>query len=430
MIRWAAPALVAALCAAAPAQGVQTFRLDSGLDCVLVESHDRPLIRMELVTRWDRAELPAGKEGLAGFLAGVLEAGGAGGYPRAAFNRALDALGMRYAFRARMGSYRWTLVADSRAQETAMELLVDAAVRPSFDGPLVESWRQGQIKRAAGQSLRERATSRFLWRIGAPAAMLPPAAADLDRIEFQDLLDFRQRVIRPEGSTLLLYGDLNLTQAKQLALMHLGIWGPAARAPLKGLPPRAGARPEVEPRLLAEFEAGPGVELWIGAPPPPARDPAAETLLPVLLDRAARASSGPWDLTFTLPAGGRAPLLIQAKAPRTERHALVPGCLAALSSLRRSGFSQEDLACALIQWKAANGALGLHPGTLLRDLGEGRLEPDLARAVDRTTLAAVNQARRAWLEPERLRYLLLGADAPMLQAAEKAGLGPSAILGN
>jgi hypothetical protein len=184
----------------------------------------------------------------------------------------------------------------------------------------------------------------------------------------------------------------------------------------------------VEPRLLAQFEAGPGVELWIGAPRLPAGDPAVEALLPVLLERAARAPSGPLDLTFTLQAQARAPLLIQAKAPRAERDALVPGCLAALDSLRRSGFSQEDLACALIQWKATNGALGLHPGTLLRDLGEGRLEPALAQAVDRVTLAAVNLALRAWLEPDRLRYLLLGADAPMLQAAEKAGLGPSAIL--
>jgi acetyl-CoA acetyltransferase len=104
--------------------------------------------------------------------------------------------------------------------------------------------------------------------------------------------------------------------------------------------------------------------------------------------------------------------------------------MAALAALRRHGFSREDLTCALIQWKAENGALGLHPGALLRALGQGRLEPDLARAVDRVTLAAVNQALQAWLEPDRLRYLLLGADAPMLQAAEQAGLAPSAILGD
>ena len=430
MIRWGAPVLAAALAAAASAQGVQAFKLDSGLDCLLVESHARPLIRMELVTRWDRAELPAGKEGLAGFLAGTLEAGGAGGYSRAAFNRALDALGMRYAFQARMGSYRWTLVADSRAQETAMELLVDAAIRPTFDGPLVETWRQTHIRRAAGEPLRERAMSRFLWRIGAPAAMLPSAPASLDRIEFQDLLDFRQRVIRPEGSLLLLYGDLNLTQAKQLALMHLGIWGPAAQAPLKGLPSPAGAKPEVEPRLLAVFEPSPGAEFWVGAPRPQAGDPGVEALLPGLLARSARALSGPFDMTFTLPAEGAAPLLIKAQAPREERNGLVPGCMAALAALRRNGFSREDLTCALIQWKAENGALGLHPGALLRALGQGRLEPDLARAVDRVTLAAVNQALQAWLEPDRLRYLLLGADAPMLQAAEQAGLAPSAILGD
>ena len=65
----------------------------------------------------------------------------------------------------------------------------------------------------------------------------------------------------------------------------------------------------------------------------------------------------------------------------------------------------------------------------MRDLADGRLDPDLARAVDQVTLAQVDQALKAWLDPERLRYLLLGADAPMLQMAEKAGLKPSAVLG-
>ena len=60
-------------------------------------------------------------------------------YNRAAFNRAMDALGMTFTFTPRMGAFRWDVVADSRSQEAAMELLVDAVVRPAFDGPLVLS---------------------------------------------------------------------------------------------------------------------------------------------------------------------------------------------------------------------------------------------------------------------------------------------------
>jgi hypothetical protein len=433
MIRWTGPVLAALLAGPLPAQAVpgpQTFKLTSGLDCVLLESHERPLLRMELVSRWDRSELPAGKEGLGGFLAEVLDAGGAGLYNRTAFNRAVDALGMTFTFTPRVGAFRWDVVADSRSQEAAMELLVDAVVRPAFDGPLVERERLLARKRAAAESLRERAVSRFLWNLGDPGALVPPGALDLDHIDYQDLLDFQRRVIRPERSTLVFYGDLNLSQARQLVLMHLGIWGPSAQPPLKGIPVKAPAKSVPEPRLLAVLEPVPGAELWAGAPrPDQGSGPAVEALLPALLTRSAGSLFPGFAMTFRLPAEGRTPLLIQAKVPMADRDALVPGFMAALARLRDTGFSPEDLACALIQWKAENGALPLHPVALVRGMAEGRLDPALARSVDQVTLKEIDQALKAWLAPDRLRFLLLGADAPLLQAGEKAGLKPSTILG-
>jgi predicted Zn-dependent peptidase len=417
------PLLAALVAAPLAAQAPQAFTLASGLNCVLMESHERSLIRMELITRWNRSELPAGKEALGGFLAEVLAAGGAGPYNRAAFNRAVDALGMKFGFTARMGSYRWTLAVDSRAQETAMELLVDAVVRPVFDGPLVESERKAALQRAGAASPRERALQRFLWNLGDPGTLRPPAALGLDRIEYQDLLDFRRLVLRPEQSTLMLYGDLNLTQAKQLVLMHLGIWGPAPQPPLKALPPYRAAKSAPEPRLLAVLEPGPEAELWAGALRPEPGNPAVDALLPILLTRASRALFGSPAMSFRLPLD-RGPLVIKAEVPLANRDTLVPGFLASLERLRGTGFSPEDLACALIQWKAEGSALTLHPEALLRETLDGRLDPGLARAVEQVTLKEIDRALQAWLDPQRLRFLLVGADAPMLQAVEKAGLKP------
>jgi hypothetical protein len=425
MIRRFLP-LLAAGALSAQVLAPQPFQAANGLSCLLVESHERPLIRMELICRWDRSELPAGKEGIAGFLARAMEAGGAGIYSRAAFNRAVDALGMRFSFTPRMGAFRWTVATDSRAQEAAMDLLADAVARPAFDVPLVEGERQAMLKRASAESQRDRAVSRFLWGLGDPAALLPPGAVGLDRIEYQDLQDFRRRVLRPEHAALVLYGDLNLTQARQLVLMHLGVWGPGAQPPVKGNPPRTGARTVPEPRLLAVLESSAGAELWAGAPAPAPGGPAVAALLPILLDRSSRAVFGTLQMHFRIPAQG--PLLIQAKAPQAGRDALVSGFTAGLERLRGTGFSPEDLARALVQWRAENLALGLHPEALLREDLDGQLDPALALAVDRLTLQDLNQALRAWLDPQRLRFLLLGADAPMVQAADKAGLKPSAIL--
>jgi len=411
----------------------QTFRLESGLACVLVENHERPLIRMVLVDRWNPQELPPGKVGLAGFLAMAMAAGGAGSYSRAGFRRALDELGMAYGFEARIGCFRWSLVTDSRSQETAMELLASAVARPEFDGPLAEGMRQSLIKRAAVTTLREQAVTRFLWNVQDPGTLMPAGGAAVERIEFQDLLDFRRRVIRPETATLFLYGDLNLAQARQLALMHLGIWGPAAQPPVAAAPPRPGPKAAPEPRLLAVFEPGPGAGLWAGAPRPErGSSPAAEALLPILLARTARACFEDRRMSFRLDPGvngqGARSLVIQATVPAAGRDRLVEGFLAGLDRLRRTGFSTDDLVRALAQWKAENAALPLHPAALLGRLAEGRLDPELARAVSQVTVKELDQALNAWLEPGRVRYLLLGADAPLLQSAEKAGLGPSAIL--
>ncbi len=409
-----------------PAQQPQTFRLDTGLNVLLLESHERPLIRMELLCRWDRSELPPGKEGLGGFLAQVMAAGGAGANTRNQFLRALDAQGMSFAFQPRIGSYRWTLSTDSRAQEAAMEYLADAVVRPVFDGPLVEVERQAARKRAAAAPPRERAAARFLWNLQDPAVLVPPSPEPLEHLEYQDLLDFQRRVIRPENAVLAFYGDLNLAQARQLALMHLGIWGPAPQPPLMGIGPKAQEPAAAPSRMLAVLDQDPGTELWTGAlRPEGATSPAVEALLPILLARASRAQFGARITSFQLGPG--APLVIKARASRAEREGLVQGVAAALEALRTKGFTADDLGCALIQWKAEKQALPLHPEALLRGQAGGRLDPDLARAVEQVTLREIDAALEAWLQPRNLRFLLLGADAPMVQAAEKAGLGPGAL---
>jgi hypothetical protein len=106
----------------------------------------------------------------------------------------------------------------------------------------------------------------------------------------------------------------------------------------------------------------------------------------------------------------------------------VPGFAHGLEALRRDGISAADLAAALGQWKAENAALPLHPERLLRALLDGRLDPALLRAADAVTVRAVNDALGTLLSPDNLRFLLLGADAPQVQAAEKAGLGPAATV--
>lgn len=399
------PALVMACATLAAAPSIQTFALPSGLRCVLLEKHDQPLIRLELVTRWDTESKP----GLAGFLACLMRAGGAGPYTRMEFNGALDDQGITFDFESRRNQYRWTLATDSRSQEPALELLADAVFRPVFDVPMVEA-QKGAL---AGDSPWDRGRARFLWGLGDEATDLPPS---LGPLEFEELQAFRRRVVRPEASILVLHGDLSLTQARELVFLHFGLWGPGPRPPAAPPPPSAAP----EPRLLVVPEGTGEIELWAGRSSSGC-DPAVRELLEGLLGQVPRVLA-PGIVSECSLERGR-PLLVKVKAGPGGRQGLLGAFQDALGALRARGFSQLDLERARARWRARMAVLPLHPKDQLSRFQEGVLDPEFQRRVEAVGVKEVNDALGALLAPEALRYLLLGGDAALV-----AALGPAEIL--
>ena len=396
---------------------MQEFKVPNGLRCLLLENHERPIVRMELTARWDPALDPFVRKGTVGFLARLLESSGAGPYGRPEFNRAADDLGLVLSFEGRTDGFHWGVLADSRSQESAFEFLANVVFRPILDSPAVEAQRQVLLKEAAGTQLREGAIARFRWNLRDPGVTLVPGGAGLEHLELQDLWSLQRRLIRPENAVLILYGDLSLSQAKELAFLHLGVWGPSpVPAPTwLATPAPAG------PKFTALLE-GARAELW-AASARPAPGGAREELLALLLQRAFRDPLGDLDLSFSLEPAG--PLILKAGARDASRSALLPGAfLDRLNQLRSKGFTSEDLVRARIQWRARKAALALHPEVLVKEL----LQIPLDRDVEAVTVAEVNQTLTAWLEPEGLRYLLLGGDALTLKAAETAGLGTAVLV--
>jgi hypothetical protein len=421
MRRLLCPALI--LAAPALAAGPQEFTLATGLRCLLLENHERPLVRLELVTRWDpKAE--AGMPGRIGFLVDLLAHAGAGPHSRAGFQRALDDQGIDFGFEGGLERLRWTVVADSRSQEAAFELLADAVFRPSFDGPQVEGRRQALIRQDAALSMRERTVAAFLASLGQGRITLPPGA-DLVRFGYQELQTLQVALVQPGASVLAIYGDLSLAQARELALLHFGVWGrPGAEAAKAAPGPNAGpgARP-----LVALLEGGTRAELWAGGRAPVQARPALDELLAILLETLPVAEDAV-AVRCQLAPGGTDPILLKVEAAEPGREALVPALVALLERLRRHGFTQVELDLARLRWQAERAAQSLHPKALLSRTLQGRLEPGLEGAVAAASLAEVNARLALWLDPAGLRCLLLGADAALLQAALKAGLGPAELV--
>jgi hypothetical protein len=391
---------------------IQTFRLPSGLEVQLRENHDRPIVRLEFVDRWDPSEEPAGRPGFPAFLFEVLGAAGAGPHPRGSFRRAMDDQGIRFARTLGPGRMVWSIVADSRSQGAAFESLAHAVMHPILDAPLVDAQRLRLLREAQVASPREAAMARFLRALGDAGA--PPDGAELEGVGLQDLVRFMRRVLRPEHARLSLSGDLNLAQAKELAYLHLGAWGPGAEPALALAPP-----PKVPTigQVLAVPDDQAPLELWCGTPRAQAPEPEgfAELLGPVLEQALQDRLLSPWaSVTLEAPSGPRGALRIRAWGLETGpnpsgRAAEAFGSLLGdLRALHDRGIDAQALQRAKAAWGHRRAALGLHPGegALLQALG--RQDDGLAEAVAGFPLDRFNTALAARLAPETLRCLALG----------------------
>lgn len=399
------PAMVpAALLAAAPflaAQAparVQAFRLPNGLAVLLLEDHERPLVRIRLQIPLGPTDTPADRPGLPALLLRVLDRSEAGDLKPEDLDRAVDRAGLDWRQEAGPGGLAWHLVARSRDQDLALGLLADRLLRSlpataDLEVQRLAAWREEEW---AGHPPRPR-----LRRALEPdPALRPPSLEGLGALTAEDLQAFQARVLRPDRAVLLLHGDLGLEQAKRLVLLSLGTW--TAGQPRPAAP--AAAAPPPGPVLVPA--PGAPLRLQALAAAPADLPPEARALLAHLLpaDPALR------PVRVALE-GGRLVLTRDGGAAWDD-------LLEPLATLRRRGFSEADLRRARAAWASGRALEGLHAETLL----DGALLAFQGRApepakVETLSLEALNAALRRWLDPTGLRVGATGDPAALKDLA-------------
>lgn len=387
--------LAAPAFAQGPAQAPQRFALPNGLQALLFEDHEEPLIRVQLRLELD----PPSEEPQAGMRRlgfGLLEQGGSGHRSRAAFDQAQDALGIRIQQQVSPGAATWSFMARSRDQDLAMNLLADLVLHPVFDGAAMEkaraqAWGQLQDAGAADSALR-----RFQASLDGEAL---PEEKDLARFGFADLGRWHRRSFHPDRATLAVSGDLDLEQAKQLLTLAFGAWTEDVDPAHLTKPPAPGQGP-----FLA-VQAGVPTELRVG-------------LAWSAEDRAARALLLPW-LRGRLAAqdiealGDEDAFALRLRAGvGSSATALSARADAALKAIGDAGLGQGDLDRILAQRRADLTLLGLHPEQRM----EAALDP--ARGETALGLDAANAALRRWIEAANRRVFAQG------DAGALAGLAP------
>lgn len=267
-----------------------------------------------------------------------------------------------------------------------------------------------------------RAEARFQRRIGDPSGSLLPDEGSLARIGFQDLLLMARRVLRPERSVLVIQGDVNLSQAKQLTMLHLGAWGPGSQEPVPTAPAEQappirtwmirGAETPVRIKFGAAFVAEKPVPLstmaicsWL------VRRELAFSLPPPMMKAELR----------TFPAAGWMIETVSGKS--------VPEAMEAVQKLllrlREKRFDAAEMNAARAAWNVERTNQVLHPQQEAASLADQALSSGgLYERVDNLRAEDVQAVFGQLFSAEACSYFVVGAVSQDAAWLAKAGLDP------
>lgn len=370
---------VPALLSAQPAP--TTFTLPNGLKVALFEDHSLPLLRGEL-----RLDLPAPAEDGQAWLRPLgfrmLIEGGSGARSATAFALGADAIGLELRLSLGPDSALWSFTTRSQDQEAAFALLADRVTRPAFDPLALEPARLAAWSELSESDALARARLRFTRAL---SALPEPDERMLASVDATTLAAWHRRLFRPDRATLALWGDLDASQARQLALLSFGAWTAQGKPDSSAAP----AAPEPGPFLAALPGEAPAVAIG---------------LVDEGRDRTQRRFLRPW-IVRQLRAAGIAleegdAISLRADAPLgTSAESLRARLAAALDALPAS-FAAADLASLRAQAATEKALMSLHPEALLAQVAMPAEAP-----VD---LAATKALLDRWCAPSNRRLFASG----------------------
>ena len=389
----AALALAIQLQAQAPLR-TQAFSLPNGLRVVLLEDHERPLVRARLHLPLEPG-LETMRPGLGALARRMLSRSDAGNLKVEEFHQILARAGIELAPSLGADGLSWNLVARSRDQDLALGLLADRVLRPLFEPATLETerlacWRDIERLAVSPQGkLRLALEPDWTLRV--------PSLDSLKAVTFEDLQAFFVRVSRPDRAVLILHGDLGKEQAMRLVFQTFGTW---TTQPAPDL--HAPAAPPPADRVQVPASGNLPWALAVAAAPPDL-GPESRALLALLL------AEEPVLPPAQLRVEGSDLVASLEGLPGSDAGALL---MDRLQTLRQRGFTESDLRRARAAWSAGSALVALHPGAVMdQAVAEARQLAATPARMEALTVEALNDGLHRWLDPARIRAGALTAPA-------------------
>lgn len=187
-------------------------KLGNGLEIVVIENHELPVVWMRMVIKSGSAFDPAGKAGLANLTAGLLRKGT---ITRKATEIAeqIDFVGGSLAGSAGRDYSNISCSVLRKHLNTGLELFSDIILRPAFDSLEFERDRQRLVASVMQQkddpsSLCEKAFNRYLFGDHPYSQPEEGTEVTLNLLSYKDCREFYGNYYRPNNAILIFAGDI------------------------------------------------------------------------------------------------------------------------------------------------------------------------------------------------------------------------------
>jgi zinc protease len=229
----------------AQAMKIEEVRSPGGIVAWLVESREVPLIAMRFAfDGGGSAQDPEGREGVASFLASMLDEG-AGDLGAKAFQERVEELAVRMGFEAQRDGFYGSFTTLTENRDASARLLALALSRPRFDEEAVERMRKQHLASLAFAARNPTSVATERWMAhafpghpyGRPGNGTPNSVAAIARA---DLAEFHDRVLARDNLHVVAVGDIDAaTLGGLLDTVFGGLPAKARIAPVPKTEPKA-----------------------------------------------------------------------------------------------------------------------------------------------------------------------------------------------
>jgi len=210
---------------------LQRRKLANGLDILIVEHHELPVVTMNLVVKSGSASDPANRTGLANAVANLLDEGTA---TRSALDisEQLSAIGAQLGTSANWDASNVTLTTLTKHTDAALDIFSDVLLRPAFADAELARFRASRLTALAQR--RDDATAiagviypSILYGANHPYGRLAQGdEASTKALTAADLRAFYSANYLPNNSSLIVVGDVRPDEIVARLERALGVWKP------------------------------------------------------------------------------------------------------------------------------------------------------------------------------------------------------------